>query len=995
LPAAIPSLPSFAGALPGWARRAPAWIAGLILLAIALAGWSWLSGEREGARAAAAQRFVLSAESLLSALKDVETGQRGFVMTGNEVFLQPYAAGLAAVPERLTELDAAAAEAGLPPSGALREMARAKLEWTTAVVATRRRDGQAAAIAEVATGRGRELMDALRTEASVRQEAARREAAALDAAARTRALWFTALPLAAAFAACLLMGALVLARRRMEHRATSLLGGVMTHAPVGLGFLDREMRVSNPNRSLATLGERTLGGEAGGELVLPATMRAELAPRMEEVLKTGKPQTGIEVVVRPPGKAGPVRHLLLGLFPLELDGRRGADGVGLVAMDDTLRRRAEERLRRSEARLRKLVDSIPVLAWMAGPTGEIQWYNRRWYEFTGLTPGGMEGDGWRKAHHPDHLERVEAHFREQLRAGNPWEDTFPLRGADGRYRWFLSRANPLREEPEEGEEEGEIIGWFGTNTDITELREAEEALAAAKAAAEDANLAKSQFIANMSHELRTPLSAVIGYAEMLEEEAEELDGGSEFLGDLRKINSNARHLLSLINDVLDLSKIEAGKMEVAPEDFDATALVREVAATVEALVERKNNRLVLDLAPDLGAMHSDPVKLRQCLFNLLGNAAKFTEGGEITLSGRRETREDAAVLVFRVADTGIGMSAEQLDRLFRRFTQADASTTRRFGGTGLGLAITKAFASMLGGEIAVESEEGKGSTFTVTLPADIRTARAEEDEPAVGIGEAVAQGEDGPAGLVLVIDDDAATRDLLSRFLRREGFGVRCASDGALGLKMARELRPAAILLDVMMPRMDGWAVLSALKADPDLAETPVVMVTVVQERGLAFSLGAADYLNKPVRWERLKRVLDRFRREPASGLALLVESDAGERAETLRLLQAEGWTAEAVADPDAALARLSTPPVPSVLLIELRAGESGSEFALLRELRRRPALRDLPVIVITEGEVAAEELEKLRGEVSRVVPAKGGVPERLVAELRRIAPVDRTETAE
>jgi CHASE3 domain sensor protein len=259
LPAATSSLPSFAGALPGWARRAPAWIAGLILLAIALAGWSWLSGEREGARAAAAQRFVLSAEGLLSALKDVETGQRGFVMTGNEVFLQPYAAGLAAVPERLAELDAAAADAGLPPSGALRDMARAKLEWTTAVVATRRRDGQQAAIADVAGGRGRELMDALRTEASLRQEAARREAAALEAAARTRSVWFTALPLAAAFAACLLMGALVLARRRMEQRATSLLGGVMAHAPVGLGFLDREMRVSNPNRSLAALGERTLG----------------------------------------------------------------------------------------------------------------------------------------------------------------------------------------------------------------------------------------------------------------------------------------------------------------------------------------------------------------------------------------------------------------------------------------------------------------------------------------------------------------------------------------------------------------------------------------------------------------------------------------------------------------------------------------------------------------------------------------------------------------
>jgi PAS domain S-box-containing protein len=714
---------------------------------------------------------------------------------------------------------------------------------------------------------------------------------------------------------------------------------------------------------------------------------------MQAVLAGGKAQTGIEVPVRPPDKPGGVRHLVFGVFPLHTDQVAGVDGVGLVVADETSRRRAEARLRRSEARLRNMVDSIPQLAWMTGPDGVVQWYNQRWYEFTGTSPSDMQGTGWRQVYHPDHVARVEASFRAAIEANAPWEDTFPLRGADGRYRWFLSRAMPLHDAPDEEGEEGAVIGWFGTNTDITELRETEEALAAAKAAAEDANMAKSQFIANMSHELRTPLSAVIGYSEMLEEEAEEIGGAEAFREDLRKINSNARHLLSLINDVLDLSKIEAGKMEVTPEDFDVAALVREVASTVEALVARKNNTLVVEVADDLGAMHSDPVKLRQCLFNLLGNAAKFTEGGRITLSAVPELREGAAWMTFRVADTGIGMTPEQLDRLFKRFTQADASTTRRFGGTGLGLAITKAFSAMLGGDISVESEAGKGSTFTLCIPADLRTVRAEEDEPAVAVGEAAAVEEDGKAGLVLVVDDDAAARDLLSRFLRREGFAVRCASDGAQGLEMARRLRPTAILLDVMMPRMDGWAVLSALKADPELAETPVVMVTVVQERGLAFSLGATDYLNKPVRWERLKAMLDQFRREPAANLALLVESDAAERVEKTRLLETEGWTAEAVDGPEAALARLGQQPIPAVLLIELRAGESSGEFALLRELRRRPELRDLPVIALTEGQVAPEELEKLRGEVRSVVPAEDGIPDELVSELRRIAPAGK-ETA-
>ncbi|MGG5818968.1 response regulator [Falsiroseomonas sp. HW251] len=792
-------------------------------------------------------------------------------------------------------------------------------------------------------------------------------------------VWAYAVALVAVLAACGLLAALAFMRRRTERRASALLRGVVENAPIGLGFLDRDLRLSHANRSLAQLGERTLGVESGEE-ALPDTVRAQLEPHLRKVLDGGRAQSGIEVAVKPPNR-GLTRHLLLGVFPLqEDDDERSVEGVGLFAMDDTSRRRAEARLKRSEQRLRTIVDAIPQLAWMTDAAGAVQWTNRRWQDFTGQAAEQALGDGWREVLHPEHAARVTEGFRTAIAAAEPWEDTFPLRGADGRYRWFLSRALPLLEDEDE-DGEAHPIGWFGTNTDITELREAEEGLAAAKAAAEEANLAKSQFIANMSHELRTPLSAVIGYAEMLEEEAEAVEGGDAFLDDLRKIGSNARHLLSLINDVLDLSKIEAGKMEVHAEDFDACELVHEVAQTVEALAERRRNRLVVECAEDLGGGHSDIVKIRQCLFNLLGNAAKFTEDGTITLTAARH--DD--MITFAVHDTGIGMTPEQLDRLFQRFSQADASTTRRFGGTGLGLAITKAFATMLGGTIEVTSEAGKGSCFTLRIPVDIRAARAEPDEPAVRLGEAVAAEQDGSAGLVLVVDDDAATRDLVSRFLRREGFAVRCAQDGAEGLAMARALKPVVILLDVMMPRMDGWAVLAALKADPELAEVPVVMVTVVQERGLAFSLGAEDYLNKPVRWDRLKRVLDRFRREVAPGLALLMESDESERAELSSVLAAQGWTVEAVADPQAALARLAAPPVPTVLVMELRAPAVGEGFALLRELRRRPELREVEVIAITEGEVGPAELSELRDAVRTIVPAEEASRE-LASELKRVA---------
>jgi PAS domain S-box-containing protein len=798
----------------------------------------------------------------------------------------------------------------------------------------------------------------------------------------TESAWGYVAALGSVLLACALLAALALARRRTERRAQALLRGVTENAPIGLGFLDRELRLRHANRHLAALGERTLGVEAGSDAALPEEVSTQIAPQLRKVLEGGRGQTGLEVVVRPPGRERAARHLLLGVFPLGMERGGRPEGVGLFAIDDTLRRRAEERLRRSEARLRTIVDAIPQLAWMTDAAGRVLWFNRRWYDFTGFAADDAVGDGWQAALHPDHAARVSEHFAAAIQSGTAWEDNFPLRGKDGHYRWFLSRALPLFEPGEEEEDTARPIGWFGTNTDITDLRETEEALAAAKAAAEDANLAKSQFIANMSHELRTPLSAVIGYAEMLEEEAEALDGAAEFLDDLRKISANARHLLSLINDVLDLSKIEAGRMEVQAEDFGVCALVQDVAGTVEALAQGRRNRLVVDCDAAMGDAHSDPVKIRQCLFNLLGNAAKFTEDGTITLRASRE----ADRLVFAVEDTGIGMSPEQVDKLFRRFSQADASTTRRFGGTGLGLAITKAFATMLGGEIGVRSETGRGSTFTLSLPVDIRDARADPDDPATLVGEAAAEEHDGPAGLVLVIDDDAATRDLVSRFLRREGFAVRCAADGAEGLAAARRLRPAAILLDVMMPRLDGWAVLTALKADPDLSETPVVMLTVVQERNLALSLGAADYLNKPVRWDRLKRVLDRFRCEVAPGHALLLETDANERAELSALLQAEGWSVETTADTQAALARLDTPPVPAVLVMELRTAAFGEGFALLRELRRRPMLRDLPVIAITEGEVDEAELSRLRETVRTIVPAEAAGRE-LVSELKRVAP--------
>jgi PAS domain S-box-containing protein len=505
----------------------------------------------------------------------------------------------------------------------------------------------------------------------------------------------------------------------------------------------------------------------------------------------------------------------------------------------------------------------------------------------------------------------------------------------------------------------------------------ERELAEAKNEAEQANRAKSQFIANMSHELRTPLTAVIGYGEMLEEEAQDR-GLDDMIEDLRKINSNARHLLSLINDVLDISKIEAGKMDVHLETFDVCHLVKELESTVEALVMQKENALEVVCAPDVGTMHSDAVKVRQSLINLLSNAAKFTERGRVRLEVTRQNEGKSERIAFRVSDTGIGMDEAQLGRLFRRFTQADASTTRRFGGTGLGLSITKAFANMLGGEVSVESKLGEGSIFTLVLPADAQQRRHAASEGGASAEESAGDGNDA----ILIVDDDPNARALLSRYVAREGFSVRTAADGPAGLELARTLKPRAILLDVMMPHMDGWAVLSELKGDPETADIPVIMETIVHEKGLAFSLGAEDYLTKPIRWPRLKRVLDRFRSTPPAR-ALVVDDDGSTCNLVADLLESEGWQIVQARDSTSVFERLAESR-PALLLVDI--GMSGlNAFTLVQSLRRMPQWRDVPVVALSGDELTSDERSRIEGHVQQIIEAGSDAPDALLEVLRRI----------
>jgi GAF domain-containing protein/CheY-like chemotaxis protein len=490
---------------------------------------------------------------------------------------------------------------------------------------------------------------------------------------------------------------------------------------------------------------------------------------------------------------------------------------------------------------------------------------------------------------------------------------------------------------------------------------------------EAADRHKSEFLANMSHELRTPLNAIIGYSEMLQEDAADL-GAEQFTDDLKKINAAGKHLLELINAVLDLSKIEAGKMELYLETFEVAGLVRDIAAVIQPLAAKNANRLDVHCPDEIGTMRADLTKVRQALFNLLSNACKFTDRGMISLAVAREALDGQDSMVFSVSDTGIGMTPEQLTRLFEVFSQADAATTRRYGGTGLGLALSRRLCRMMGGDVTVESEADRGSTFTIRLPVlvaeavEAPTAPAENADRVPGIGT------------VLVIDDEATVRDLMQRFLTKEGFRVVTASSGEEGLRWARELRPDAITLDVMMPGMDGWAVLSALKADTDVADIPVVMLTIVDDKNLGYALGASDYLTKPIDRERLVTVLKQHRRDLP---VLVVDDDVEVRRLLRRMLEPEGYTVVEAENGRLALERLSDVS-PSVVLLDLMMPEMDG-FEFVAEFRRHEAWRAIPIVVITAKDLSSDDRERLNGYVQKILQKGAHGREQLLAEVREL----------
>ena len=627
----------------------------------------------------------------------------------------------------------------------------------------------------------------------------------------------------------------------------------------------------------------------------------------------------------------------------DLPGHDRLDEIGILArsLEDML-----HRLGQSKTLMRSIIDLAPPMIFIQDRGGRFLMVNQSMAAMYGEPPAKLVG----KRQYDLHPVQKEAtRFAERNRA------TIIHGGVDESldevFTDITGRVHTLHAFRMPFDYDG-TSAILGVAVNISDRIEAQLEAQTATAASE----AKSKFLANMSHELRTPLNAIIGYAEILDEEAEE-DGLDNYRDDIQRILSAGRHLLSLINDVLDFSKIESGKLDLCIEPFTLQDILSAVSSTASLLMQKNDNTFEIECDCQDVPLRSDTTRIRQILLNLLSNAAKFTDKGTVTLRCHIEPdrQNGGEQLVLQVSDTGIGMTPEQLTKLFEEFSQADASITKRFQGTGLGLAICKRLAQLLGGDIEVQSEEAVGTSFTVRLPTKLGTSGPEEDQ--VARPSAQTTKTDGGQGqtVILVIEDDANARELLARYITSAGMQVVTAASAHAGLERARQMKPDAITLDIFLGGVDGWEVLREVKADPELRHIPVIICSVSDDRQKAMSIGAVEVLTKPISKDAYLAAIRRHSASERQGPIMIVDDLADNRAIMERNLAELGFkTVSAVNGLDALQKLKDLPELHSIMLDLMMPEMNGFDF--LTRLRQHLKWRDVPVFVITAIDLTPEQ---------------------------------------
>ena len=555
-------------------------------------------------------------------------------------------------------------------------------------------------------------------------------------------------------------------------------------------------------------------------------------------------------------------------------------------------------------------------------------------------------------------------------------------------------------------EDNSVFTIFSNITELknreNDLRKTISQLDDEKEKANAANKTKSQFLANMSHELRTPLNAIIGLTEMLKEDATD-DGLEDFVEPLDRVFNAGKHLLTLINDVLDLSKIEAGKIDLFNETFELKPIIDDIIKTSEPLAAKNENKLLLNFDSKIDQITSDQTRIKQVVLNLISNACKFTEKGSITVTLKKKNRTFVRngrkislgdLITVEISDTGIGMTQDQMDRLFNSFVQADSSTTRKYGGTGLGLTISKQLAIMMGGDVTVKSIINEGTTFIFTFLADYKDAsedtknkKATESsliKNVVSI-ENQTSTQNKNAKTILVIDDDPTVSELIKRQLTKDAsYNVIIANNGKDGLKLAKEIKPNLITLDILMPEMDGWSVLRTLKADPEVSNIPVIMASILDEKNKGFSLGASDFVSKPIEKESLLNSIENLIGKSENLKICLIEDDENLRFTIKELLQKQGNSVIEAKNGKVGIELLKKEEnLPDLILLDLMMPEMNG-FEFLNQIKGTK-LKSIPVLVLTGADLQDEDIKFLKGETEKVIQKTDDTVSSIAEEINKV----------